>query len=345
MIRFPEQPAPPRRRPCLLALAGALAGLTLGCHSIGLNLLSRDRADRPETAGPPLPAPPGRLSFRVAPYVFLSDFELNRDQPLFKDLEGLRDQVYRELQLPPGRAVVQVYLFETKQRYDQFMAAHYPKLPNRRAFFVAQQRPMGGTEDLLVYTFWGGPTPAGSGPEPTPAADGAGTPAPDLQRIQQDLRHELTHALLHSVIRVVPLWLDEGLAEYFELPPERKGVNPGHLEALRRDLGVTFKPDLARLEKLEDVKDMDRPEYREAWAWVHLMLHSRPEARTVLLTYLQDLRGNRNPGLLGPRLAAVFPTPEQAFTKHLSEIEPPATALANPPAPPGKAPPDPSAQR
>jgi hypothetical protein len=288
--------------------------LTFGCHSFSLNLLSRDRGEKVDPAAPPLPAPPGRYSFRIAPYVFLSDFEVRRDQPLFKDLEGLRDQVYRELQLPPGRAVVQVYLFETKQRYDQFMAAHYPRLPNRRAFFVAQQRPMGGAEDLLVYTFWAARTP------PELAADPA-APAPDLQRIQQDLRHELTHALLHSVIRVVPLWLDEGLAEYFELPPDRRGVNADHLEALRHDLGVSFKPDLARLEKMEDVREMYRPEYREAWAWVHLMLHSRPEAKAVLLTYLQELRGNRNPGQLGPRLAAVSPSPEEAFARHLGSLK------------------------
>ena len=56
-----------------------------------------------------------------------------------------------------------------------------------------QPRRFGGEEDLLVYTYWG-------------------------DRIQQDLRHELTHALLHSVLKDVPLWLDEGLAEYFEMP-------------------------------------------------------------------------------------------------------------------------------
>src|SRR5262249_50190394 len=157
------------------------------------------------------------------PYLFLSDFEVQRDLPLFQELAKLSEQVYRELQLAPGHSAVQVYLFESKERYDQFMHAVYPNLPARRAFFIAQHRAIGATDELLVYTRWG-------------------------ERVQQDLRHELTHALLHSVIRDVPLWLDEGLAEYFELPPDLRGVNAAHLETLRRDLGVSFRPDLDRLE-------------------------------------------------------------------------------------------------
>jgi hypothetical protein len=262
-------------------------------------LLSRDKNEKTGADTRVLPAPPGRYSVRIAPYVFLSDFEIKSDQPLFQELAKLRDQVYRELQLPPGRSAVQVYLFEDKERYEQFMHAVYPNLPQRRAFFIAQQRAMGGTDDLLVYTRRG-------------------------DRIEQDLRHELTHALLHSVIRDVPLWLDEGLAEYFELPPVRKGINVSHVETLRRDMDISFQPDLSRLEKLKDVNDMKSQEYREAWLWVHLMLHSRPEAKTALLTYLQDLRTNHNPGLLGPRLAAVFASPATAFKNHLDEIELPA---------------------
>jgi hypothetical protein len=280
----------------------------VGCNSFSLNLLSRDKTEKNGADTHVLPAPPGRYTFRIAPYVFLSDFEIKPDQPLFQELAKLRDQVYRELQLTPGRSAVQVYLFENKDRYEQFMRAVYPNLPPRRAFFIAQQRAIGGADDLLVYTRWG-------------------------DRIQQDLRHELTHALLHSVIRDVPLWLDEGLAEYFELPPERRGVNAVHVETLRRDLGVSFQPDLDRLEKLKDVSDMKGPEYREAWLWVHLMLHSKPEAKTALLTYLQDLRSGHNPGLLRPRLAAVFPSPEDAFKKHLEQIELPVNARSTPPTP------------
>ena len=139
---------------------------------------------------------------------------------------------------------------------------------------MAQPRTIGGAEDLLVYTFWG-------------------------DRIQQDLRHELTHALLHSVIRDVPLWLDEGLAEYFELPPDKNGVNAAHLDSLRRGPLGPYKPDLTRLEGLTEVKQMTPAEYRESWAWVHLMLRDKPEAKAVLTNYLHQLHLNAGPGPAG----------------------------------------------
>jgi hypothetical protein len=287
------------RRSLALALGLGLL-LPVGCNTLRLNFLFPDRLEpRPEketTAA--TPAPPGKFSFRLAPYVFLSDFEIRRDQPLFQELASLRDQVYRELQLPPGNAVVQVYVFEDQERYERFMQARYPDLPKRRAFFVAQPRSIGGSEDLLVYTYWG-----------------------EGKRIQKDLRHELTHALLHSVLKDVPLWLDEGLAEFFELPPELKGINAAHLDHVLRGPGGPLKPDLARLESLKEVRQMNPAEYREAWAWVHLMLRSTPEAKNALLSYLQQLRTNSNPGTLGPRLANAVPMLEEAFLRHLNELD------------------------
>src|SRR5262249_22145501 len=158
-----------------------------------------------------------------------------------------------------------------KERYERFMKSRYPDLPKRRAFFVAQPRAVGTAEDLIVYTYW-------------------------HDRIQVDLRHELTHALFHSVLKDMPLWLDGGLAEYFELPPDWKGVNYLHLDLLLRGEGGPFHPDLARLEQLSQVQHMTPAEYREAWAWVHFMLFGNAEAKSVLLKYLQQLRTNPNPG-------------------------------------------------
>ncbi len=241
----------------------------------------------------PVAGAPGKYSMRVSQFVFLSDIELRRDQAIFKDLSNLREQVYRELKLPPSTTEVWVYLFEDKVKYEQFIKAKHPELPPRRAFFVAQPRRLGGVEDLMVYTYMG-------------------------ERIQQDLRHELTHALLHSVLKNVPIWLDEGLAEYFEVPSGQAGVNPAHLDTLKQ-AGGRF--DLDRLEKLEEVHQMTPAEYRESWAWVHLMLRSSPKAKEALLSYLQDLRINPNPGPLRPRLAPAFLSLEQALQAHLTELE------------------------
>ena len=281
-------------RPGMAALAVTALALMVGCHSLKMNAPQEKTETRLDGAASPVA--PSKYSFRVAPYIFLSDFEVPHDQPLFQELAGMRDQIYKELQLPPGNAVVQVYLFEDQERYKRFMESRYPDLPERPAFFIAQPRAIGGVEDLNVYTFWG-------------------------KNIQRDLRHELTHALLHSVIRDVPLWLDEGLAEYFELPPDHKGLNAAHLESLRHGPLGSYKPDLARLEGMTEVKQMTKAEYREAWAWVHLMLRDKPEAKTVLTNYLHQLSLNAAPGALEPKLAAVFPAPDEAFDRHLDQLE------------------------
>lgn len=241
--------------------------------------------------------PPGKHATRRGPYVFYHDFELASAEPLFTELESLPDEVYTELHLPPGTGIIQVFLFDTQDRYERYMRAKYRtgigNLPTRRAYFIAEPRIGGGSDDLKVFTWMG-------------------------DHLRTDLRHELTHALLHSVLKDVPLWLDEGLAGYFELPSANEGVNPQHLEVLRRG---PFQPDLVRLEKLDQVRQMEKPEYRESWAWVHLMLRGSPEAKAVLCDYLQGLRSSTSPGPLQPRLREVFSDPELALADHLGRID------------------------
>jgi hypothetical protein len=272
-----------------LRLFLAAAPLLAGCHLFpAFPNPQQDKSDKEVLAGTP-----SKHTMRVSQFVFQSDFELQRDLPIFKELGVLREQVYRELRLPPSSTEVLVYLFQDKDRYEKYMDAKQPGLPKRRAFFIAQPRRLGGTEDLMVFTYWG-------------------------PRIQQDLRHELTHAVLHSVLKDVPLWLDEGLAEYYEVPPSWNGANPQHVEELRQ---ASVKFDLNRLEKLKDVQQMTPLEYREAWAWVHLMLRSTPQAKQVLVQYLQELRTNPNPGLLRPRLATAFLALENALQTHLADLD------------------------
>jgi hypothetical protein len=292
--------SPCSRRRALIILGAGLAQSLVGCDSIHLFAINKQDVKAEKEPANSALALPSKNQCRIAPYVFFHDFELKHDNPVFRDLESLRDQVYKELHLPSGTAVVKVYLFETEERYDRFMRAKYPELPHRRAFFMVLPTSFGG-ENLVVYAVWGD----------------------KVQQVQQDLRHELTHALLNSVLKNIPIWLDEGLAEYFELPSDRQGVNVAHLELLRHPTDGPFKPDMSRLEAIgpTEVDKMNRPEYREAWAWVHLMLRSSPEAKSVLISYLQQLKNGHEPGLLLPRLADVIAAPEDALEKHLAKLE------------------------
>jgi hypothetical protein len=282
------------RVPIGFALAVCALGLA-GCES-----LFKSRGQDPPAVTVAPPALPGKAgAHRVSQFVFYSDTALKPSAPLFDELSRLRDQIFRDLALPPSDTIVQVYLFDDQEKYERYMRFRYPELPKRRAFFVAHPGTPGRPRELLVFTFWG-------------------------DHLRQDLRHELTHALVNSVIKDVPLWLDEGLAEYYELPPERDGVNLLHVDALRRGEAV---PDLAALERLDQVQQMGRAQYQEAWAWVHLMLRGSPQGRAVLLGYLHQLRDPAPPGPLLPRLREVYPAPTVALAKHLSALDAPAATI------------------
>lgn len=251
---------------------------------------------------------PGKHWTRLSQYALCSDVELNLEDPFFKELESLPDQIQSELKIPPGNNVVQVYLFETQEQYEAYMASRYPKLPPRRAYFIAEPR-LGSmsslitgnnglknnapSDDLLVFTWMG-------------------------DHLKTDLRHELTHAVLHSVLQTVPLWLDEGLACFFELPPSNDGVNNSHLESIVKG---SFSPDLARLEGLGKVAQMEKAEYREAWAWVHYLLRSTPENRKLLIDYLNTMLTTSEPAQLLPKLKESSTEPEANLVDHLARLK------------------------
>lgn len=240
------------------------------------------------------PSPlPGKYASRHGYYVLYHDFELDPNDPIFADLDSLPDEVFGELKLPPGNAIVEVFLFDSQDRYERYMKLNYPNLALRPAYFLQIPR-VGGKYDLKVYAVMKG------------------------EHLRTNLRHELTHGLLHMVLKDVPLWLDEGLAGYFELPPSNAGVNPQYLDFVRRG---SFQPNLARLEKLGDGKQMEKPEYREAWAWVHFMLQSGPATKKVLQDYLQVLRTDSNAGLLLPQLREVVLDADRSLLDHLEAME------------------------
>jgi hypothetical protein len=112
--------------------------------------------------------------------------------------------------------------------------------------------------------------------------------------------HEYAHLVLANAGRSMPLWLNEGLAEYystFELGRDRTQATIGraigdHLEMLKR--GPRF-----RIEALLRI-DHGSPAYNEgnrrsifyaqAWALTHLILHGEPRRTHLLEAYLGLLR-------------------------------------------------------
>ena len=233
---------------------------------------------------------PARHSVQADQLVVLSDFRLNYDHPLIADLIELRREVAATLALNLNGPPVVVYLFPDEEKYYSYLKTTYPTLPDRRAYFI------GTSFELAVYTYWG-------------------------ERIQEDLRHEFTHGLLHSTLLDVPLWLDEGLAEYFELDGPAPGtVNTRSAENLAAAIANGWMPDLKRLETLNEVSMMNQADYREAWAWVHFMLHSSEDTQQLLLEYLQELQTSPSPKSLRERLEENIPVLTERFRVYVSGL-------------------------
>jgi hypothetical protein len=224
-----------------------------------------------------LSALPAKYSVKSDQLLVLSDFKISRDDPLIIELQELREDVRETLLVPMQEQKVVVYLFSDEAEYTEYMKNTYPNLPPRRAFFI------GSPAELAVYAFWG-------------------------DQVRVDLRHEYTHGLLHAGLKSVPLWLDEGIAEYFEVSnKDHKRINVEHAQRLSTAVQNGWRPDLRRLESLEDVAEMHRLDYQESWAWVHFLLHDSPDSRLLLLDYLTELRDADQPGSLAERIEAEMP--------------------------------------
>ncbi|MEO8498866.1 MAG: DUF1570 domain-containing protein, partial [Planctomycetota bacterium] len=206
-----------------------------------------------------VPTLPEELSVARDQLIVYSDFKLASRHRLVEELVALRGDISEQLDVPVSDEPIHIYLFSKSESYQEYIANHFPGLPNRRAFFVESDT------RLTVYAQWG-------------------------DRVAEDLRHEVTHGYLHSVIPNTPLWLDEGIAEYFETPRGWNGLHAAHLKLLDSQASKgDWKPDLSRLDKLVTIDQMTQREYAESWLWVHFLLQTTRERRLLLQRHLHVL--------------------------------------------------------
>jgi hypothetical protein len=214
-----------------------------------------------------------------------ADFPLASHQPLLDELTQLQQDLQLKLGSPPPREKMHFFLFRAKDTYQSYMKEYFPKVPYRRALFIKARGPG------MVFAYQG--------------AD-----------FEIDVRHECTHALLHTWLPQVPLWLDEGLAEYFEAPREKRVRQNPHHAIVQVAVASAQLPRLEELETLDALDEMGRDEYRDAWAWVHFMLHGPREAQEELQRYLQDLYQGSDAGRLSQRLRRRIPDLNRKMAEH-----------------------------
>lgn len=233
---------------------------------------------------------PVRHSVGTDHFIIQSDFRIEDDAPLVQELNTLREQITETLQLPAQRDPVVVYLFSDEASYRRYMHTTWPNLPPRRAYFVGTSR------ELAVYSF-------------------------QSAQVQEDLRHEFTHGLLHASLNTVPLWLDEGLAEYFEVRgPEPGRPHPGHVRLLQQSRAEGWNPSLYYLEHITDFRKMTQRDYAESWGWVHFMLNGGERTQETLRTYVAELKDKTIAPPLQPRLERAMPTYFNGMISHVAGL-------------------------
>jgi hypothetical protein len=138
-----------------------------------------------------------------------------------------------------------------------------------------------------------------------------------------DLRHECTHALLHSELDIVPLWLDEGIAEYFEVAPDQRAFAHPHFGVLKWNMRMGLVRTIDDLEKNSDLSEMNGTDYRFSWAWTHFMFHGPEAAYSELLSFLGDVRRGAAPGRFSERLAKTMPDAPDRLIQHFRHWQSP----------------------
>jgi hypothetical protein len=236
-------------------------------------------------------AAPWPDEFQAGQFLCHADFPLAAYRPLLSSMPALEEDLTRLLGLRPSRELIHVFLFHNKSTYQGYVKQYFPEAPARKALFI-KDRGLG-----MVFAYEG-------------------------DEFEVDLRHECTHALLNAALPVTPLWLDEGLAEYFEVEAGQRAAGHPHQKYVKWNAYLGQTPALEDLEQVREVNQMTRTRYRHAWAWVHFLLHGPPEAREELQRFLADLQALTPPGLLSRRLRHRLPDLDTRFADHCRNWQP-----------------------
>jgi hypothetical protein len=159
---------------------------------------------------------------------------------------------------------VEVVLFASQSSYSRYLLSKLPQARNRRAIFYRNG-------DVSQIYAW------------------------NNRSLMTDLRHEMVHVLVHQHMPYAPLWLDEGLAEYFE----ERGGSAGDIsrrEMLRWKARLNQVPSLPALEKIPAAEAMGAEDYRNSWAWAAFFLGDSEQSRGVLKAFVSEVHQGGAPG-------------------------------------------------
>ena len=218
-------------------------------------------------------------------FVCRAEFRLDEYKDTLRELEQLKTNIEQTLQIKMQPADIQLNFFRNKRSYRRYLSVRLPEQMNRRALYVQ------GPDAARIYVY-------------------------RHSECTDDLRHEYTHALLNSALPYLPLWLDEGLAEYFEVPQSKRDSGHSYMNKMRWAVRFGWSSPLKSLEEKGDLSEMGKGDYRNSWAIVHFLLHHSPQTQQTLVEYLNDIRSENPPGLFSKRLQDRIPNAEMLQRTH-----------------------------
>lgn len=210
-----------------------------------------------------------------APVVFHTDHTLIEEHSLRAELSQLHASLQAELGVPALSQTAKVFVLRDAAAYRAFLR----KVPGvRPTYRVGLFLKRGGVPHIFTYRH---------------------------AELRETLRHEFTHCVLNDAHPGLPIWLDEGLAEFYERP-QQDGEQPRYRKLLKRQSTWFWKPKPARLASWKRMSDMQLREYAEAWSWVYLLRRRVVNGNDVLRDYLGALRNGKQPGDLADYLPRII---------------------------------------
>lgn len=219
-----------------------------------------------------------------------SDFDLEAHRELEATLLHLRGDMASLLELSDWRKSIHVVIFQNPKEYSRYMQHYFPTVVQRRAIFLQDRGPG------MLFTHW-------------------------HDQIDVDLRHEAAHALLNQSGAELPLWLDEGLAEYFEVSREDRYAHNPYWTEVAGQAEQALVPSLLMLERIDDLAGFEEPQYRDSWAWIHFLLHRNQRTRQMLIQFLARAQHKTAQPPLSRQLPSILSDPMLEFQQHFQAMK------------------------
>jgi hypothetical protein len=195
--------------------------------------------------------------------------------PIWEQLADVSTELDATLGIRTNGADVQVILFRDHSSYLRYLSPRLPQCRNRKALYYRN----GEVSQIYAY---------------------------QSRSLMVDLRHEMTHVLVHQHLPYAALWLDEGLAEFFEETPSAR-ESTSRISTVRWRARTGRVPSLKGLEAIPKAEAMGEDEYRDSWAWVSFFMSHSERSRTVLKDYVHQIHRGEAPGPMSAVATAEIP--------------------------------------